>query len=384
MQNKIQEYAWGSKSYIQNLLSLQVDTPMAELWMGSHPKASSQILINGMWTRLSTYLSDTPITDATLPYLLKVLAADLPLSIQAHPSKAQAQIGFSRENDLGIPLDSPVRNYKDDNHKPELICALTPFSAMCGFRQYQEIIDHFTALKFDRFFSTFPVFRSAPSAQTFRAFFHELMTLPEYFVTNLMKDLDSMLSTPHLLPSSMDSITRCCSRIKEEFSQDIGILAPLYLNLIDLKPHQALYLDAGILHAYLQGAGMEIMANSDNVLRGGLTPKHIDIDELLDTISFEPWTVEILEPFEQSPSLYSYPTPAQEFYLMYYSGSDGSESILDSVRHDCIVFCADGSAAIHCCDTQMTIERGQSIFVPATDLPISIRGKAELYIATSL
>ena len=354
---------------------------MAELWMGSHPKASSQILINDTWTNLSSLLRGSKESKPTLPYLLKVLAAEIPLSIQAHPTKAQAQIGFARENALGIPTDSPVRNYKDDNHKPELICAITPFSAMCGFRPYHEIIEIFTLLNIDQYFSTFPAFGAHPTPSTFRDFFHELMTLPS--LINLMRDFDLAIQRTDL-PKSMTNIAKWCKRIQEEFPDDIGILAPLYLNLIDLEPHQALYLDAGILHAYLHGAGMEIMANSDNVLRGGLTPKHIDIDELLATISFEPWTVDIIEPVAQSSGLHTYPTPAQEFCMMYYTGSDGSESMLDSLQSDCIIFCAAGTATIQCQDTQMSIERGQSIFIPANELPISIRGKAELFIATSL
>ena len=179
MRNPLQEYSWGSKDYIQSLLALpdRIGTPIAEMWMGAHPKAPSRVETNGVLTPLDAFIASqqqqclgdfTKLYNGKLPFLLKVLAADEPLSIQAHPSLEQARKGFLRENNLGIPIDSAVRNYRDDNHKPELICAITPFTALCGFRTHDQICANLLALGVDSLLTAFPQFQTVPNAHTWK------------------------------------------------------------------------------------------------------------------------------------------------------------------------------------------------------------------------
>ncbi|MCX7656852.1 MAG: mannose-6-phosphate isomerase, class I, partial [Treponemataceae bacterium] len=291
LQNQIQNYPWGSFSWIPQLLRLPTpsDTPMAELWMGAHPKAPSLALTTTQGpVPLNQLIRENPEwylgkklaqEETTLPFLFKLLAAEQPLSIQVHPSKAQAKEGFSRENKQGIPLDAEHRNYKDDNHKPEIIAALSPFRALCGFRQIEEITSLFSLLHLP---PLFPALQILQKEKSYTAFLKELFAISPETVHALIKDFETNLFA--VLLKEAPKYRREWETVRSFMSlypNDITVFAPLYLNLIDLEVGHALFLPSGILHAYVHGFGVELMANSDNVLRGGLTTKHMDTNELL-------------------------------------------------------------------------------------------------------
>ena len=303
LKNSVQNYAWGSATAIPELLGEQnpLGKPVAELWMGAHPRASSLVNIDGNWISLKKLIEKNPQEilgnkvanrfDNKLPYLFKVLAAAKPLSIQAHPSLDQAKEGFESENRRGIPVEASNRNYKDDNHKPECICALSEFWALCGFRNITDILVLMRKICPLGLAKELNLLEKFPNPQGLKQFYTKLMTMDPKVQLQIIEEAQKNAQ----YHSDEDPAFRWIVRIAEEYSSDIGILSPVLLNLIQLKPGQALFLPAGELHSYLGGLGMELMANSDNVLRGGLTPKHIDVRELLKALNFDPWPVNILE-----------------------------------------------------------------------------------------
>jgi len=267
---------------------------------------------------------------ARMPYLLKLLAADTPLSLQAHPSLEQARRGFLREEALGVPRTAAHRNYKDDNHKPELLCALTPFSALCGFRPPSEIARIFGALgvSTSRVGLTEPIEAAnqdggdrATLAAAFRS--HFALTLDERsaLVRDVRDRAERALTESTLDPTAKTALSWLV-RLGELYPNDVGVVQSAFLNVLELAPFEAIYLPAGNLHAYLGGFGVEIMASSDNVLRGGLTPKHVDADELMRVLDFSPrsdWRIvpreDLESPREGGAVRYVYETPAPEFEL---------------------------------------------------------------------
>ena len=332
LKNTVQNYAWGSLTAIPELLGERNRSlePRAELWMGAHPKASSFVNYNGQWLPLTELIARYPreilgndvalAFGNKLPYLFKVLAAAKPLSIQAHPSLNQAKEGFARETDLGIDLDAPNRNYKDDNHKPECICALSPFWAMSGFRNIPDILAMLGKNCPVGLAAELELLKKHPDSEGLKRFFTNLMTMDSQRQKRVVEEA---VRNAHRY-SEEDSAFHWMTRLSNEYPSDIGILAPLLLNLIELKPGEALFLPAGELHAYLEGVGLELMANSDNVLRGGLTPKHIDVPELLKVLSFKPRPVNILEAVKKNKNERVYASAADEFVLTVVSASAGS------------------------------------------------------------
>lgn len=314
----VRHYPWGDQQYIPNLLGVDNGgrRPFAELWMGAHPSLPAAIAINGRRESLGDFVREHPEVlghgrlRGSVPFLFKVLAAAHPLSIQVHPSRRAAIAGFHAEEAAGIPLDAPNRNYRDQNHKPELFMALTPFVALRGFRSLEDIR---TTLA-----DTPTLHRFARTIQSHRdlaRFYTWLMRLPQSEVDRrLTAILKSMTSTDLERPDPW--MRAAHERFRCNHHYDRGLFAFLLLRLIRLRPGQAMYLPSGMLHAYLQGAGLELMANSDNVLRGGLTTKHIDVNALLQNIEFEePHEIEILEPHRVQSAISLYSTPAEEFEL---------------------------------------------------------------------
>jgi len=313
LENQIKHYAWGSADMIPALTGKANPSgePWAELWMGIHPAGPSTTTVRGKTIPLSEL--------AELPFLFKFLAAGSPLSIQAHPNLAQAKEGYERENKEGIPLSAANRNYRDPNHKPEIICALSDFTAMAGFRDKSETIELLSMI------SGTENLRAALN-EGYRPFLSTLFGLSE----TEKKDLNnSVLKAANQEKNTANNapLIRLCEKLACIYPNDPGIISPLYLNVINLKPFEAIFLPAGILHAYISGLGMECMANSDNVLRGGLTPKHIDIQELFSVLNFEPFKPEILKPVGSSAlGCYSYARRCTEFslYLIQCPAPSGS------------------------------------------------------------
>ncbi len=389
LENPVQPYAWGSFSAIQALTgSTETNTPWAELWMGAHPKAPSMVAIGGEWIALDQLVRQHPEVilgtasanrfDGTFPFLFKVLAAAAPLSIQAHPNRRQAASGFDRENKQRVPLDSPGRNYRDPYHKPEIICALNRFTALKGFRPVTEMRD---------WLQTFCPFGLADEIKMLmsdgenglRRFFATLLTLPE---ARKLKIIGEALG--HARESGTDTLEGgWINRLYDQYPEDIGILSPALLNLIELEPGQALFLPAGELHAYLDGVGIELMANSDNVLRGGLTPKHIDVEELMDVLNFSPSATRILTPAARSAAERVYPVCAEAFFLSVISVSEDVVFDSSSGRGVEILLCIEGQGQIRygSGDAPLTLSKGAAALIPAASPPYRITGDAHIYKA---
>ena len=297
----VQHYAWGSLDAIPALVGSAPDgRPWAELWLGAHPLAPSR-LADGR--TLDVAIAADPIDwlgqrtfdrfGARLPFLLKVLAAAQPLSLQAHPSEAQAAEGFAREDALGIALDSPHRVYKDPHHKPELLLALSSFDALCGFRSLDATVDLLDALTAGGARGLAPfatVLRDVgggrrDASAALRYVVGSLLTMPPGDQRHLVAETAAAAAT-HDGPWSFES--GWMVELATRYGGDVGCVVALLLNCVRLQPGEALFLAAGNLHAYLGGTGIEIMAASDNVLRGGLTPKHVDVPELLRVVDFTP------------------------------------------------------------------------------------------------
>jgi mannose-6-phosphate isomerase len=391
LKNTVQNYAWGSPTAIPELLGERNPShePRAELWMGAHPKASSFVNYDGQWLPLTELIARYPREilgndvalefDNKLPYLFKVLAAAKPLSIQAHPSLDQAQEGFERETNQGIPIDAPNRNYKDDNHKAECICALSPFWAMYGFRNIPDILAMLGKNCPVGLAAELDLLKKQPGSRGLKRFFTDLMTMDSQ---RQKRVVDEAVDNAHR-HSKEDSAFHWMTKFSNEYPSDIGILAPLLLNIIELKPGEALFLPAGELHAYLEGVGMELMANSDNVLRGGLTPKHVDVPELLNVLNFKPRPVNILEAEKKNKNERVYASEADEFVLSVVSASAGRPYQSSESRSVEIMLCIEGTAYLKDNGTQeiINIKKGNSAIIPAAVISYSITGDALIYKA---
>jgi mannose-6-phosphate isomerase len=392
LKNTIQEYAWGSRTAIPELLGQPVpaEKPQAELWMGAHPKAPSQVLSDGIWRSLPEVIQESPAETLgqevaarfsnKLPFLFKVLAAARPLSIQAHPNKEQAEQGFARENELGVPLDSPQRNYRDDNHKPEIICALTPFCALNGFRKLEEALRLLEKIRVPGLAEIVSFLRSHPNRDGLKKFFNHLMTTDRGKQRKIVEQAVNSAEQQ----TNEEPVWTWMIKLNEEYPGDMGVLSPLFLNLVRLKPQQAMYLPAGELHGYLEGVGIELMANSDNVLRGGLTPKHIDVQELLTVLNFTYDDLNILGPENLAFGEATYSTEAEEFVLSVMRLNKGAPFSSPRNRSVEIMICTEGEVSVTDLSagdiTRLT--RGISIIVPAAVEQYRIEGEATLYKAT--
>lgn len=392
LKNSIQEYAWGSYTAIPELMGNDspANTPQAELWMGAHPKAPSKVKCNGKWRSLLELIeknSQDILGEKVaqkfkdrLPYLFKVLAAAKPLSIQAHPSLGQAKEGFERENRLGIPLDAPDRNYKDDNHKPECICALTFFWALNGFRKIPDMISLMDKICPQGLKKDFDLFRHQPDSRGLKEFFKAMLimdrTTQKQIINDAVKHADQLKDKNNAYQWIID--------LHEEYPSDIGVLSPIILNLICLEPGQAMFLPAGTLHAYLDGVGIELMANSDNVLRGGLTPKHVDVKELLNVLNFEECDIDILKIEKINPCEKRYESFAEEFDLSVITVKTDMDYYSPDKRSVEILLCTDGDAVVvdFAENNSVDVKKGMSILIPAVVKKYSIKGDAVLYKAS--
>lgn len=308
LHGRMRHYPWGSRTHLAELTGRPAPSaePEAEIWYGAHP-AEPCALGDGAQSLADVIEADpegqlgarvAPRFGSELPFLLKLLAAGEPLSLQAHPSAAQARAGYARENALGLALDDPKRNYKDPRHKPELLVALTRFEALAGFRDPKQTLRQFQRDGLDK-------------------------PLPE---AALLRDEDLRGLVRHWLSMPVEEVARRVAAVRElrhvpaalarRYPQDPGVLIALLLNHIVLDPLEGVFIPAGVLHAHLDGLGVEIMANSDNVLRGGLTTKHVDVDELLEVMDFDPTPRErLVARGDERPESVDYPISAAEFEL---------------------------------------------------------------------
>ena len=393
LKNTVQEYAWGSYTAIPELLGNDspASAPQAELWMGAHPKAPSMATCSGKQKSLLELIKKHPKAmlgekvakkfQNRLPYLFKVLAAAKPLSIQAHPSVDQARTGFERENRLGIPFDGFNRNYKDDNHKPECICALSAFWALNGFRKISAMMSLLERVCPPALEKALILLRENPDSVGLKQFFHTLMTMDRQSQKQVVEDA---VKKAHPVKEE-DRAYQWMIDLNQEYPGDVGVFSPIILNLICLEPGQAMFLPAGTLHAYLEGVGIELMANSDNVLRGGLTPKHVDVKELLNVLNFEECDTNILDARRINPCEHRYDSFAEEFALSVINVKTGTDDyISDNDKKSIeILLCTNGDAVVadFAENKGIHIKKGRSILIPAAVKKYRIRGDAVFYKA---
>ncbi|MDW6002148.1 mannose-6-phosphate isomerase, class I [Vibrio mangrovi] len=372
MQNVIQNYAWGSTQSINHLFNIPnpEHQPQAEIWMGAHPGGCSQIISGNqqhslagfIQSHLSLCLSEQ-IRQAygALPFLFKVLAAEKALSIQVHPCKQDAEIGFAQENQQQIPLDAPQRNYKDPNHKPELVYALTPYHALNGFRPLEEIIQTLTEMNILPIESLVNQLRADRSESGFQSFFVHLLSL-----SGEQKSLAIQALLAYAAQYQEENrLARLILELAQDYPEDIGLFSAILLHYVVLQPGEAMYLDARTPHAYLKGTGLEVMASSDNVLRAGLTPKHIDVQELAKCTSFAPKPKEtLLVSPKKEGEIRHYPVPVSDFKFSIYPMPADITLTTTSAE---IIFAIDDVVHLHH-ENGMTLslQKGQSAFVPAS------------------
>ncbi len=329
LDNPIQHYDWGTPEAIPELLGIDNPDgrPCAELWMGAHPTAPSVaetpeggVPLDRLIARDPKAALGNPVLErfgSSLPFLFKVLSAARPLSIQAHPPKLKAESGFEKEEFESIPLDAPERNYRDPNHKPEMLVALEDFEGLCGFRPIPETLRLIRAVAPREFERIAGHLEKNPGKVELSVLFYRFIT----YSSNLKRDL--LYYTERRIRRVLDHEPEAGIRdalswvlsLLRAYPGDVGALAPLILNHLRLSPGQAVFIEPGQIHAYLRGTGLEIMANSDNVLRGALTSKSIDIPELLSVLSFAPAVVRAFGPVCAGDSVDEYPSGAAEFRL---------------------------------------------------------------------
>ena len=375
--NSVQNYAWGSKTALTELYGIANpdNLPMAELWMGAHPKSSSKVqdaqgnvqtLRDVIDTNKTALLGEAVAARfGELPFLFKVLCADQPLSIQVHPNKQASEAGFAKENAAGIPLDAAERNYKDPNHKPELVFALTPFLAMNAFRPFADIVSLLQPVAGAH--HAIAHFLEAPGAERLSELFASLLNMQGEEKSRALAVLKAALSSQQGEPWQTIRL------IAEFYPEDSGLFSPLLLNVVKLNPGEAMFLFAETPHAYLQGVALEVMANSDNVLRAGLTPKYIDIPELVANVKFTPKPANTLltQPVKQADEL-SFPIPVEDFaFSLHDLSTQGAQVAQQSAA---ILFCVEGEAVVAKGDSRLTLKPGESAFVGADESPVTLSG----------
>jgi mannose-6-phosphate isomerase len=385
LMNTVRHYPWGSRTVIPELLGepSPAERPYAELWMGAHPDAPS-VLSDG--TPLDKAIEEQPEEllgaevherfGTRLPFLMKVLAAELPLSLQAHPTNEQAQAGFAAEEAAGVPRDDPTRTFKDPFHKPELLLALTTFEALCGFRPVEESLHCLAKLQVSELKPTI----AALARGGLRAAIPQLIALsPETrdALVSAVAEAAGRFVAAH--DPEFINTYRWAASLAQTYPGDPGVVISLMCNHLRLAPGEAVFLPAGNLHAYLSGAGVEVMASSDNVLRGGLTRKHVDLAALIEVLDFTDGRVPVIHPV-LGPGGLRYPVPVEDFDLTRVQ-LDGQSGALTTGGPQ-MLLCTEGTAVLGSADDEVVLGKGTSAFVPA-GTPVSARGPAVLYRVTT-
>lgn len=386
--SSVKAYAWGSRTAIAGMRGLATPSegPEAELWMGAHPSSPSTVHEGGHDRPLDACILQDPARHlgaeslATfgpkLPFLLKVLAAAKPLSLQAHPNAAQAKAGFLRENAANIALDAPTRSYKDDNHKPEVLCALTRFWALSGFRSAAASARVLRATEAPAVVPFAEVLEgSRPDDAKIREVFLGLFAHPEKAAISRAVEE----SVGALAKNGFTAEATWTTRLASEYPGDVGVVVALLLNLVELVPGQALFLDAGNLHAYLEGTGIELMASSDNVLRGGLTPKHVDVDGLAEVLRFAPSEVPFARRVATPEGTIDYLTTAPEFRLSRIA-VDGEKRIA-ARPGPAIVLVTAGEVTVARGGETHALRGGDSVYFTHDAAPLVFTGKGTVFRA---
>jgi mannose-6-phosphate isomerase len=382
----VQHYDWGGHNFIPDLLGIEnaIRKPYAELWIGAHAKAPSMVETESGQEPLDQFIAEAPEAilgpavcthfNRRLPYLFKVLDVHKMLSIQAHPTLVQARQGFARENAEGVSSEAGSRNYKDDNHKPEIGVALTDFWMLHGFRPLEQIAE--TLDRTVELGPLMPAFSQRLKAAghhhearrgLLRELYSNVMTLPQERVDLLLNELLARLREK--APISKQSPDYWALRAAEHFPlpgghRDRGIFSIYLLNLLHLQPGQGTFQPAGVLHAYLEGVNVELMANSDNVLRGGLTTKHVDVPELLNILTFEGGTPEVFSGVPLSATQRVYRTPAEEFELSRIALTPRGRYAGEATYGPKALIVLEGSGTLTSAGKSKSLHRGSIVFAP--------------------
>ena len=379
IENTPRPYAWGSTTAIAELLGTTPSGgPEAELWLGDHPGSPARIIEGGDVATVAPDLAALlAAQEQKLPFLLKVLAAAEPLSLQAHPTIAQARDGFARENAAGIALDDPTRNYKDQLHKPELIYALSdPFIALAGFRAV-----HTAREELQRAVDSAGV----PALKPFIARLTDDAALPDVVrwliergdgvdaVVEAVVDLAHRIETTDADSESWETVRR----LARYYPGDPGVALSLLMHTVVLRAGEALYLPTGNIHSYQHGLAIEVMAASDNVLRGGLTPKHVDAAELMTVLDVRPLPEPRIDPTVLSPGVVRFEPDVVDFALTVIDGAAADGQAMVDTGGRAIVLCLEGPIAVQ---DSLTLERGQAVF--CDDEVLTFRGSGRAVIAT--
>lgn len=384
----VMSYDWGSHGEVEKYFGIPnpPGKALAELWFGAHRKAPARIADEGEFSLRDLLVSHgEDILGKELyrrfggefPFLLKILSAGKGLSIQAHPSKVQAEEGFSREEEQGIDIDAPERNYRDDNHKPECIVAVSEFWALSGFRPPEEILTNLRRLEAagcqaELISKLAAILEDATGENTLRDFYTALMNADREDVKTLLEQ--SQKAARHYISGTdRNNLDQQDQRIwywvlelESQFPGDPGTLAPLYLNIIKLNPGEGLFMHAGILHAYLRGTGIELMANSDNVLRGGCTSKHVDVPELISVLNFTPFYPDTLTP--DSHGWYKSPVPEFRIARVRIHSGEGEAELrreMDLGTAPAILLAEESPLRVEHGEEILTLSRGEAVFIPA-------------------
>ncbi|HAP77498.1 MAG TPA: mannose-6-phosphate isomerase, class I [Acidimicrobiaceae bacterium] len=339
----VQHYAWGDTAYLPHLLGAPADgRPWAEWWLGTHPAGPARLVDGGSLAQVAGHL----------PYLLKVLAAAEPLSLQTHPDGATAAFGFEREERAGVPIDAPHRIYRDPYAKPEVICALTRFDALCGFRPVDDalrLLDWLGAEEVAHFL------RHHGLRATVEALYRGHVPLAPVVAA---------------CAGHTTAEAELATTLAHRYPADPSVAVTLLLNRVVLEPGEALFLGPGNLHAYVHGAGVELMGASDNVVRGGLTPKHVDVEELLRVLHIAPLHDPVVRPLEVEPGRWHYPIAGVPFELWRLDVAD--EMVHEATGRELLV-CTAGDAD--------TIAHGHAVYL-APGERIRMEGESTVFRAT--
>lgn len=381
--NPTMNYPWGSVDLLPELMQSAPDgRPVAEIWMGAHASAPSSIAVDGRDVGLDVFIAAQPdlalgaqtVRDQgpSLPFMMKFLAAANPLSLQVHPTRAQAQEGYLRENAAGIMATDPTRNYRDKGHKPEMLYALTEFEMLCGFRSAEATRELLDGLEVDELAPIIGALGHREPAKAIEAALRMLLTAQNPY----REDLVAAVVASAQARREHRQEYRLVGELAGRYPCDIGVVASLFLNQLRMEPGESVFVGAGMVHSYLRGLGVELMATSDNVLRAGLTSKHVDVVELLRLVDFEPAEPPRLAPTAQGGGRVFGP-PIPDFALW----TTTNNPIADLVhRRDVqapsagarIAACCSGEATLICGNQQLHLQPGQAAFIPHSDGAVQV------------
>ncbi len=380
----IQHYSWGGYEFIPHLLGTdnKEHKPFAEYWLGAHPNHPSftadrrENLSDLIQADPPEWLGETVAHKFTgLPFLLKVLDVRQMLSIQVHPDKESAARGFAGENEKGIPVAAPHRNYKDTNHKPELMVALSDFWLLHGFKKEEDLEKILQAIP--EFAFLLPVFRS----KGYKGLYEEVMAMSQEKVNRILKPVvDRILPLYQNNELKKDQEDFWAARAALNFCRDgnydRGVFSVYFFNLVHLKKGEGIFQPQGMPHAYLEGQNVEVMANSDNVLRAGLTDKHIDVSELMKHVAFNATLPQVLGSSASAHQVFS--SPAEEYELHRYCLLNAAQELHTATAE--IWLLLSGEAAVEANGEKLVVKKGESFFAkPQTHITINSSAQAELF-----